>query len=340
MSLIDKAFDGLNNFFGNSQTSEFQYVFDNPFSLSMTAQDFSHLKTKLLFSKILKDCFAHASQIPDEFKPLFWDSVVRSYGKSNANDGLITLLANAMTANAELFLSFQKNILRPATEAEKRKIETSIKENRPFEKGLFCISFKTFELTKLLGIFFSFQFLSLNSNYSAMNINKSLQIKIANLRETVSAIDSKPAIKQSKEIARGLSQGKAILLDALDKIETTTVDMSPTKIAIEFLNGLIAESLDMPLSYVNGELQSGLNTNSEGEMTAVERGLLSFYNSIFKPVVDELFGLNVSFVSNNYKLLTAKMSCLESLEVLSDDLMPLDVRQRIVQSLFKEFYSA
>jgi hypothetical protein len=114
--------------------------------------------------------------------------------------------------------------------------------------------------------------------------------------------------------------------------------MAPADTAIKFINGLKAEALNMPLSYVNGELASGLSTTGESDAIAVERGIEGVFNSVFKPSVDEIFNIQITFASENWRVLQTSATALQAISYLSDDLVPIEVKQRLAESILKDFY--
>lgn len=335
-SILSKAFSFLGI---GAQDTEMKFYFDNPFGFSMKENIFVEYCLKSLYSKILTDCFSRSADIDEELKGFFWDTTVKSYGKSNAGDGLITMISMSMLTKQDLFMIYKDGVLRKATSSEESEIKRDFTENKKASSiGGHWSVFTNYTLTDILKILFCFQYIILSSTYTGMNISKALQVKISKLRETIANNERNSAIKQAQDIASGLKEGKGVLLDVLDKIETAQVDMTSTETAISFINGLIAFYINMPLSYVNGVLTKGISTTGESDAIAVERGLLSFFNSIFKPIVDDLFDIDISFISENWRLLQASSEVLRMIELISDDIMPLIVKQRVCEAVFREFY--
>jgi hypothetical protein len=342
MSDILSFANSLKSKIGNAvfgQNTELKWSFDNPFPFPISQVGYVGNRLMHLYSKILRDCYSRTAGIDDKLKPLFWDTVVKSYGKSNADKGLISLLADAMANRKDLFLIYRKDVLRTADNAETQEIKEAFERGKSAKGGGFWFSFRGFEMSLILDVLLSLQFAAMSTTYTGMNASKALQLKIHQLRVLVADSEKEAPQKQAKAIVDGIKNGNSVLLDALDKVETTAVDMTSTKTSIDFIGGLIAETLNMPLYYVNGELQTGLNATGEADNSAVERGLEAFFNSIFKPVVDELFNLQVSFVSEKWRLLLSSGSALKTLESISEQIIPLRVKQKVAESVLKDFYS-
>src|SRR5690606_1870604 len=104
-------------------------------------------------------------------------------------------------------------------------------------------------------------------------IAKAVQIKMHEMRSSVSVADSSIAIDQAKAIAEALSKGRDVLLDKNDDITTTTPDITPTEKSLEFIDTKRAYILNAPKSYVSGELAGGLGDSGNADMRAVERCL-------------------------------------------------------------------
>ncbi|MDR2709178.1 MAG: hypothetical protein LBC07_04300 [Elusimicrobiota bacterium] len=334
---IGGAIDTAINFLSRKQETEFNVTFESPFTFPIDEINYLNIKLSLLFSKILRDCFARSEGISDKIKPLFWDTVVKAYGKANADKGLISLLSTAMAAQTDLFLIYKNGVLRQADEPlEIEQIMQSFKNGNA--KVGYWFSFKDFDLSKILRLLFSFQLAIMATTFTGLNVSKALQFKINDLRKLVADTESEMPTNQVKKINEGLKAGKSIVIDALDKIETTHIEMSSVESGIKFINGLIAEALNMPLSYVNGELTTGISTTGESDSIAIERGLESIFNSVFKPSVDEIFKLDIRFVSENWRILLSSGSALQTIESLSEDIVPLAVKQRMAEAILKDFY--
>ncbi|MDR0485701.1 MAG: DUF1073 domain-containing protein [Elusimicrobiota bacterium] len=338
MPTIAGVVDNAIGFITRRQNTEVQYIFDNPFAFPIEERSFIHQRVKLLYAKILKDCFAASAGIPDKAKPLFWDTVVKSFGKSNAGDGLISLLSGAMADKKDLFLVYNKDVLRIAKDEEKQTIKESFEKGKKQNIG-FWFSFSDYFLSDILRVLFSLQLAVLSSTYTGMNVSKSLFIQMDKLRELVSREESAPIEAQAKKINEGIKSSKSILIDALDKVTTINIDMTSTKTSIDYIWGIIAELINMPLYYVSGELKSGLNATGEADNAAIERGIEAFFNSIFKPVVDEIFKTDIKFISDRWRVLLSSGAALKTIETIDPSIMPLKIKQRIAENILKDFYT-
>jgi hypothetical protein len=166
-----------------------------------------------------------------------------------------------------------------------------------------------------------------------MNVAKAVQLKINDLRKLVSDSDKGSPVKQGREIVSGLKEGRSVMLDVADKIEHSDVEMEATEVAIKFINGLISFYLNAPLSYVNGQLAQGISTTGESDVTAVERCLESFFNSVFKPVSDEIFKSDISFAGDDWRKLGAVANIMPVIE--STSLIDEEKKRALVDELLR-----
>ncbi|MDR3112767.1 MAG: hypothetical protein LBU09_00140 [Endomicrobium sp.] len=338
-AFIKKAKSSIGNALGIWQSTEHKFSFDNPFAFSekMTEDVFVDYCIENIYKKILTDCFAKAGGIRPEIKKFYWDSVVKSYAKSNTGTGIITKISKAMAKKSELFWIYKSEVLRDADAAEAQAIQNAFNEGKEYKDG-FWFSLKEYTLTDILKVLYSFQYVILSATYTGINVSKAIQVKIKDLRNLVADSEKISAIKQAAEIVAGMKDGKGVILDVLDMIETAKIDMQPTEIAIKFINGMIAFYLNAPMSYINGILTQGISTTGESDSIAVERCLEGFFNSIFKPITDEIFELDIVFISDNWRLLLAGCDVVKTLEMTSDDNLPPEVKQNVYKAIFKDFW--
>jgi hypothetical protein len=331
------------------QSAEYNVSFDNPFPFGKQIAEsvFVDYCLENIYRKILTDCYAKTRGIEAGHKKFYWDTVVKSYGKSNADKGLITMLAKAMAAKEDLFLVYKSDVLRRAGSKESESIREAFdnksqtdgqspmqspKGQSPRQCPGYWFSFMEYTLSDILKVLYGFQYIILGSTYTSMNTAKALQLKINDLRRLVSDNDRANPIKQGTDIVAALKEGKSVMLDVADKIEHSSVDMEPTEVAVKFINGMIAFYLNAPLSYVNGQLAQGLSTTGESDGIAVERCLESFFNSVLKPVSDEIFKSDISFVCDNWRRLGAVANIMPVIE--STGLICDEKKRKLVEELF------
>ena len=113
---------GLSNFF------RFGSIFQDTetelpvlFPLHVTKDFFVANDVFNVYSKILTDVIERTSGIPESSTPLLWDNCLQN----EAPDGLITLLADAMTNKSNLYLIYVESLglLRTAYPDEEKQIE-------------------------------------------------------------------------------------------------------------------------------------------------------------------------------------------------------------------------
>lgn len=318
------------NFFkaSNDETAELPEIFP----LSVYQKDFIRMDIVSTYVKILTDTFERVHGLKKELDPVLWDNCVQT----DANEGLITLMANAMADQRDLFLVYVPSVgvLRKATPKEEETIKADYKTKGESSTGVF-ISFKKYRRTEMLLIYSGFEYCVLGSLNKTLNISKAVQIKVNDLRASVSLADSEVAKAQGKAIADALSKGKDVMLDVKDEITTASPDTSSTEKAIGFLDAKKSFILSLPISYVSGLQTPGIGSTGEADMRAVERGLKQYFVSIIRPVLKALFKADTEFKSQDFRQMTTALEVLKTFDLVSDENMSRDAKQEIVARVFE-----
>jgi hypothetical protein len=324
---------GFSEFFGfRSLASATEVVIPEIFPLALGVEDFVDTEVENIYAKILTDCIERIQGFPDELLVLLWDNCLQS----ESTDGLITFLSWAMANMEDLFLVYKGEItlLREATDEEAKQIKIDYENKGQSSIGIF-VSFKNFKRTDMIRIYSSMEYAVVASLNKMMNLSKSIQFKMSDMRGTVSLTDSAVAIDQAKAIADQLRAGKDILIDKNDDVTTNSPDISSIKESISFLDSKKSFYYGMPLSYINGEQTPGIGSTGEADSNAVERGLRQYYISVLKPVIEVLFGIKTSFKSNNFRQIGSALEALKTFELVEDDLISLETKRLILSRLFE-----
>lgn len=318
------------NFFRTTsdETAELPQIFP----LMVMEKDFIRMDIVSTYTKILTDCIERVHGLKKEYDSALWDNCVQT----DANEGLITLLANAMADQKDLFIVYKPSVkvLRKATSQEEETIRKDYKEKGESPVGVF-ISFKKYRRTEMLLVYSGFEYCVLGSLNKTLNISKAVQIKINDLRASVSLADSEVAKAQGKAIADALSKGKDVMLDVKDEIATASPDTSSTEKAIGFLDAKKSFILSLPISYVSGLQTPGIGSTGEADMRAVERGLKQYFVSIIRPVLFSLFKNETEFKSQDFRQMTTALEVLKTFDLVSDENMSRDAKQEIVARVFE-----
>ncbi len=301
------------------------------YPLALKEADFGYSDIVATYVKILTDTLERTHGLSDKQKPLLWDNCVQT----EAAYGLVTLLAEAMADKAELFLVYKPslNVLREATYEEKEEIRKDYEKQGQSSKGVF-ISFKNYSKTDMLNVYASLEYAILCSLYKTVNIAKAIQIKIHELRASVSLKDSSVARAQAKEIANALSRGKDIFLDSQDEVTTATPDTAPTEKAVAFLDNKRAYLLGLPISYITGLQTAGMNSTGGADSKAVERGLKQYFVSIIQPALLAIFKAQTEFKSQDFEGLTSALDAARTFDLVSNDYLSTEAKKEILARLF------
>lgn len=316
--------------FGDAQA----YDSELPDIFPVTIAEDKFVRTDLFttYAKILTDVSERTHGLKVEEQYLLWDNCL----KSEASDGLITLLAKAMSEKADLFLVFDRSIdvVRKATSDEETRIRQDYGKVAKSSAGVF-ISFKNYQRTEMLRLYSTLEYCTVAGLYKQTNIAKAIQIKFVDMRKSVSAADKGDFIATAKKLATALKGGKDIAFDAGDSVETAKVDLEPTQTAIDFISEKKAFYLGLPASYIKGEKKSAaLNESADGEVKLTERGLKNYFHSVFKPVVDELFDADTSYKSQDNQQIALGLEALKTFSITEDDLINTKQKSLILNQLF------
>lgn len=313
--------------FGQSTSVELPDIYPIPIAQG----EFVKIDVQNIYTRILTDVLERTEGIPNDKQKLLWDNC--SAGESQ--DGLVTLVAKAMVSKTDLFLVYDKSVkvIRKATSAEEQKIKDDYKTKAESPIGIY-ITFKNYTRTDMVKLYSALEHCSVGGLYKAMNLSKAVQLKFNELRSSVGMNDSADVKTQAKAIADGLKDGKDIMLDAKDIIETAKPDLTATNSAMEFIAAKQSFYLGLPASWITGQQSKGLSDTGKSDSKSVERGLKPYYFSIIKPVCDMLFGVVTSFKSEDFDMLTSANETLKTFEITDEKYISADNKLKIVSKLY------
>lgn len=301
------------------------------FELSLVESEFVKTDAVNIFSKILTDVLERTQGIPKDYLPMFWDNCLQS----ESDKGVITLLAEAMAGKDDLVLVVDKGlkIVRLADSSEAAKIKADYQARAKSDLGVF-ISFKHYKRADFVKLYSGLEYLVIASLNKSMNMAKAIQFKVSELRGSMPLNDVSVAEAQIKSIANSLNQGRDTYMDSNDSIELAKIDIDPTQKAMTFIESKRAFYLGLPTSYITGEQTTGIGSTGEADMRAVERGLKSYFFSVLKPTIEALFGVEATFKSQDFRLLSSGLEALKTFQLVDDSILGADRKKQIIESLF------
>lgn len=268
----------------------------SPYKLTVEKAAFLNFKVKWLYEKILKRCYALSSGLDDDKARALFDSVELG----DATVGLIGLVARALTDKTELILVNDAGIVRVAEFNEAEEIKKDYAARGRSEKGVY-LNFAKYTLTDILKCYMELIFEILKAERVNVGLAQALQVKINRMREMISTSNADDPMKQAKNIVDALKGGKSVAIDAGDVIQTTDLQTQAVKDALLMVYGMLASDLGVSLSFICGELTSGLSVSGEANANFDESGIRDFFITVFKPIVDKLFGVSLRFKTDNWR---------------------------------------
>lgn len=300
----------------------------SPYKLAVDELIFIDFKTSILYQKILKRCYAKSIGLSDEEARNLWDSVELG----NAQYGIITQIADAMTKKKELFLVNDSGIVRVADAEEMEQIRKDYAEKASSKIGVY-MNFKKYTLTDIIKVYMSLIYDIMNGAKVNLGLAKALQLKMADLRKLVATSSSEDTKGQAKAIVEALKNGKSIAIDAGDTIQTTELQTAPITEGLKLVYGLLASEIGVSTSFVCGELTSGMAVTGEADVNANEDGIKDFFNSVFKPVIDKLFNKKIMFKTDNWRKIKEYAQIIPYIE--SSLLIPEEQKKKFFEYIFE-----
>lgn len=293
------------------------------FNLKLGEKDFVDYMVSDLYQTILtmvfdKMIFPSKKDLKDEITASYYDNL----SVEGINKGIIKNLALGIVQNQTVFFvnaSTGKDVIvRLGTTEEEQKYD----EAEGNIKKQVKMDFTKFNQVKLLKLFYQMIYWIIRATNTNVKISNAVLVKIARLRELVAKEDADDVVKQAKEINDAIKSGNSIIADKDDTMERLEIKSQSTKEALDVVFSLISGLVKMPLSFVNGELTTGLTQTGDSDNLAIERGLKNYYYTILKPCSEKLFDAKSSFVSDNtarLKTLIGILPQLELSEILTDE---------------------
>lgn len=298
--------------------------------------DFVDIDVEVIYERILTDVLERSEKIPETIEPLLWDNCVAL----ESPDGLVTMLVKAMVKKEKLFLVYDRGtklVYRAKTE-EQGEIEKAAAVNKVWKEGSKTGAFISFEKRRIIDmvrLYSALEYATMAALYKSMNMAKSIQFKIAELRASIAKGDGSIATDQASKMAEGMKQGRDLLLDSKDIIETAKPDLTAANAALNMINQRRSLYLKLPASYFQGETTGGLSDSGQADAKAVDRGLRSYFYSIIKPVFQALFDINLKYVADDTAQLSMGLQALRDFDTTSNDFMSNEEKRSVIAQTFR-----
>lgn len=316
--------------FGNQNNTPTNELI-NIFPLALDKDEFIRQDILAIYKAILTDTLERTYGIKDDQEQLLWDNCVEGTSKK----GLVTMISEAMFNMGSVYVVWDRatNILREANQTERVEMDTIYKSGAK-PKNKVALNFSNLTVTKMLMVYSELDYRTNCSINKALGIAATIQLKLHELRSSVGLNDSEITIEQAQAIAKAMSEGRDIAIDAQDIIELANPNMEPAQKALELNAQKKSLYLKLPASYITGLTPSSISDTGEREAKAVERGLKRWFFSIVKPTVEALFGVSVSYKSEDFYGLQTALGALTTFEMTSNDYISGENKLRMINSLF------
>lgn len=318
------------SFFGGSSSSSDSGL-GELFPISITKLDFTRIDTMIIYKRILNDVLERTEGIPEEKKALLSDNCLAS----ESLEGLVTMIAKAMYEKTRLCLIYDSGLklIRKADPKEQAEIEQAYKDGKKID-GRLMVNFSKFELSDIMKFYSELEYCNVATLYKNMNVAKSTQVKISELRSSTGLADSAEVKAQAKSIAEAMKKGDDIMIDAKDEIENALPDLTATKTGFEFIAEKRSFYLGYPATYITGVAPAGLGDSGDGDAKAIERGHKGFYLSIVKPIIEAMFSITTSFKSENVDENNSALETLKTFEITGEQYISAKNKLMLINKKF------
>jgi hypothetical protein len=318
---------GLFNWFGGGSTAT---RLPEIFPMVVGQKDFVTIDCETIYKRILTDVLERTEGLTEDEKVLLWDNCLGS----EKQDGLVSMLAKAMVDKSSLFLVYIPGLklIRKANATEEQTIRADYKSKGESKVGIY-ITFENFRQSDMIKLYSALEYCGVNSFWKSMNLSKALQIKVNELRSSTGMNDKADIEKQAVEIAKALSEGLDIYIDAKDVLELLNPDLTATNSAMELIEKKRSFYLGLPASYLQGDSSKGLNDSGKGDQKKVEQGLRGYYFAIIKPVLKGIFSKDSTYKSEDFDQIMASMEVMKTFSITDDELVSMDNKRGILNKM-------
>ena len=318
-------------FGGGGVTAQGNTEIENIFPMPIAAAAFVKADLQSIYARILTDVFERTQGLDEKQTALLSDNCLAS----ESVEGLITMLARAMSEKSELYAIYDPGteVIRLANATEKSAIKAAFTSGKDIPKNTIFVSFAKYHRTDMLKLYSELEYSTLAGLHKKSNLSASIQIKVDQLRASVSSVDSESVIAQGKAISTGLKLGKDVLTDKSDEIVCASPDLAATTTAIDFINQKRSFYLALPASWITGLSKSSMGDTGEGNARDVERGLKSYFFAIVKPICDALFGKPVTFKSEDFRSLTTVLEALKTFELIGNEYVSAENKLELINKM-------
>lgn len=294
-----------------------------PYRLTMCESLFVRVKTQALFERILKRCYHKTAGIAEDKANGIAMSMFLSVEYEQQKNGTIPLVAKAMTDKARVYLVYspKDELVRKADINEQQtlikqyQLNTNALADIGGGKRGMILDFTQFTMTDLVKCYMGLIYAVMDSANTQVNMSRSIQIKIADMRKNISVLTSKDATKQGNDINDGLKNGKSILVDSADQIIQTAVDATTVKDALSIFYTALASDIGLSESFVSGILTSGMSATGDADINYEDTGIKDYWSSIWRPIMIKLYGQpNVKYKTDRWRSIGQKLQNLILIE--------------------------
>lgn len=316
---------GVFSFFQSTISTRLPEIYPIPIAQAQ----FVSIDVQNIFKRILIDVLERTNGVPEDKQNLLWDSCV----KDQSQDGIISLIAKAMTDMSDLYLVYKADVIRKADSKEEYQIKLDYEKMASSKVGVY-ISFKKYTLSEMIKFYSSLEYCSVGGLYKSQNLSHAIQIKVAQLRASLGNADAERAVNDAIQIADGLKAGSSVMLDKDDVIDTAKPDLTATQSTMEFIAHKQSFYLGLPASWILGSQTKGLGDTGQADAKAIDRGLKPYFYSIIKPVLDSIFDIKVDFKSEDNENIGVANETIKTFEITSDELVSRDNKLKIINKLY------
>lgn len=271
-------------------------------NINMTQEDFCQTITHIFYKRTLTDTVA--SVIDFQHNDTEERNVISNFLGYNKNGlslrSIIDHIALGIARGSKVYLIYKGNIeseddtnaeipVRLATTEEQNKMDKTLAKNGSLKKGEFVFDGSTISEARIINQLNIELFNIVLSSNSQLNASASPVIKVKDLTRNVALSDSAAVKEQGKEIASGIENGNAVMIDAESDIILLKPSSEAQTVALENYAKTLSLVSGLPNQYISGLLTSGSYNGGTSDTAAIYRALTTIKMTILDPIFWGLF---------------------------------------------------
>lgn len=287
-------------------------------------ETFCNLSVMNLYSKIMHECADRAALPEDVSNDAYTGTVYDSY--SPAKKGLVHIIVHAMANQKQVY--YRKIKLSDGSYVFEKSNQHEAMNGTDIKPEYIELDFTSFYEAKILCLLYSLLGGVTQALSNGVSVSQAMLVKIHQLSEMVeNSQNMEPLTRQLEQLNAALGGGGMGYVDAQSDVQSVTFDSSPSKVASEYIYGMISGITGVPASYLFSDVVGGLGDMSNSEERRLNVAMKRYFNSIMRGCLYSVFDRKFE-----YKMLVVDVDAMISLFawIETTDLITDDAKKKVM----------